>query len=392
MPIWAKSYTGGYQSQVERIAYDPVNDHVIIAGEAMGGSIDLHASTGVVAAGMFLAAIDTNGNTLWSTGCSDFTVGGLKVDSSGNIDIGGNSSGSSATACRAKSFSPNPNAGSNVILAQAAADGTPQWLHGITGAGVVARVNDIAIAPDDSIWFGGILSGTSDFYGGSQVHGGAALVGEFLIGHAESDGTPDVAFGINDGRPYSMLLDLDCVGAASLAVDTQSTVYVTASLCGTMNFGGTTLSGQDEVVTAALDFTGQWLWAESFGDPAGSSAPAAIALQPSGDIMIGGRTFDRADFGLGVFLTGNASYTFLARLNAAGPTTPAAPVWNDFYGGSKMDRNAYVSANAMVTSPRAQPSALDVVLVGTYVQAADFGTGSQPQSGSQSAFVMKVAP
>jgi hypothetical protein len=391
-PIWAKSYTGGYQSQVERVAYDAVNNHVVIAGEATGGSIDLGAPTGVVAAGTFLAALDTNGNTLWADGCSDFSVGGLKVDSAGNIDVGGSSQGAAATTCGTKSFTPNANAASNVVLIQATADGTPNWVHGVTGAGMVVRVNDIAIAPDDSIWFGGSMSGTSDFYGGSQVHGGAAIVGEFMIGHTEADGTADLAFGINDGRPYSMLLDLDCTGVSSIAVDAQSTVYVVASLCGTMDFGGTQLTGSDEVITAALDFTSQWLWAESFGDAQGASAPAGLILQPSGDLVISGRTSNRADFGLGVFLTGNAQYGFLARLNAAGPTTPAVPVWNDFYGGDKMSSGAFVEVIAMATSPRAQPNALDVVLVGTYTQPADFGTGSQPQTGSHSAFVMKVAP
>jgi hypothetical protein len=389
-PQWAKSYTGGYQSLIERVAYDAVNDHVVIAGEAAGGSIDLHAPTGVVAAGTFLAALDTSGNTVWATGCTDMLVGGLAVDSSGNVDMGASANGPAVSTCGTKSFTPNANAGDSIILAQWSSTGAPQWVRGITGASAVGGVSDLAIAPDDSIWIAGDYSGTSDFYGGQQIRGGAGN-GEFLLVQAAANGSPGIAIAIDDGRPSSMLINTFCLGAKSVAVDAQSVVYVAASNCGTMNFGTTTISDPG-VVAAALDFTGSWLWAEAFGDPSGLNTPEALRLEPSGDLMLSSDTLGRANFGLGVFLSENATYGSLTRLNAAGITTPDVPQWNAFYGGDKMDSNARVFVYGMATSPRAQPNALDVVLVGTYTQPADFGTGSQPQTGSQSAFVMKVAP
>jgi hypothetical protein len=88
--------------------------------------------------------------------------------------------------------------------------------------------------------------------------------------------------------------------AYAVATDAAGNVVLTGGFVGSINFGGTTLqsAGLDDVFVAKLDPDGNHLWSGSAGDAAEQDG-YAIAVDPSGNVIVSGIFSGSVDFGNG---------------------------------------------------------------------------------------------
>jgi hypothetical protein len=104
----------------------------------------------------------------------------------------------------------------------------------------------------------------------------------------------------------------------SMVVGADGTIYLAGSFSGELTAGATTLtsSGVDALVVA-LSVNGEVLWAKQFGNGAAQRA-WHLAMDGTGDLIIGGPFMGTIDFGGGLLSATNGEDIFLARLDASG--------------------------------------------------------------------------
>ncbi|TKD00333.1 hypothetical protein [Polyangium fumosum] len=187
----------------------------------------------------------------------------------GTIDFGGGplvSAGGTDIAFATWDAEGKP--GKSVRFGSASQEGAPRIVAAGGGAWVIA-VN---------------TQSELDFGGGPLTPPGAAGA---AIGKLDADGKPI----------FSTMLGATVSGMAAGGDDT---LVVTGSYNGTLVLGGATLTsaGATDVFVAKLDGSGAPLWARSFGS-AGLESGMDIAVDGSGNVLLGGGMLAPVDFGGG---------------------------------------------------------------------------------------------
>jgi hypothetical protein len=115
--------------------------------------------------------------------------------------------------------------------------------------------------------------------------------------------------------------------ASQIAANSGGEVYVTGSMVGTVNFGGSALTsaGLEDVFLAKFSTLGSHLWSNRFGD-ATSQFGISVDCDDSA-VYIGGQAMGTTSFGLGNLIAVGGRDAFFAKFSAAG-----AVVWNRIYG------------------------------------------------------------
>jgi hypothetical protein len=387
-PAWVKSYTGG--TQATDIVFDSVTDHAILTGNLFG-SIDLGA--GALSSGPFVLALKEDGTSAWSYGCSIgngyLTPAAVGVDAHGNVTFAGTFAGT--MACGTTMLSSPDASTFSVYVVQVDSMGV---LSSATSWGDVSPtgqqsewINGLAVASDGSVWLSGLLKGKALF--GSSGSVVANPEGSLFLAKLSTSG--QVLFGKLFGGGSSV----SSSPAGSLAVDAHGDVYFGSTNQGTIDFGGgpITATGTWDAVVAAFDENEFLLWASDFGATGGYNGTTGLAIEPNGDVIVSGSTSHGINLGAGLFLSDQSDYTFLARFQAsATPGAAPALLWSKFYGGDKSNVLADTLTRGMTLVPRPGSNLRDVVLGGSFATATDFGTGQEPQIGSASGFVVRVAP
>lgn len=166
--------------------------------------------------------------------------------------------------------------------------------------------------------------------------------------------------------------------ASGVAVDSHHNVFVVGTFQGAIDFGGGALASKGpktDVYLAKYDRNGNYSWAKTFGDTS-TQTGHAIAVDGNDNVVIVGRAFGTIDFGGGLHDAAGADDVYIAKLDAAGNH-----VWSRMVGGIDPDRAERVSI-----APNG-----DVLVTGTFTNAADFGAGSVPSAGLRDAFVLRLA-
>ena len=243
------------------------------------------------------------GNLLWAkmwSGIGNGTEagGGVVVDQSGNIYVGGSTSSFGAGR-------------SNVLLLKFDPSGNLLWQR-IWGAGVADGASSLALDGSGNIY----LAGSTDTTFRSRYV-------DVLVMKVDSAG--NLLWQKNWGGPNNEY-------AYSIAVDSSSNIYVTGY---TTSFG----PGGSNVFLLKLDSSGNLLWQRVWGGGSGSQSGQGVAVDASGNIYVTGYT---SSFG-----AGNID-VLLMRFDMSGNL-----LWQKTWGGWAVDEGSAVtvdaSGNAYVT-------------------------------------------
>lgn len=146
---------------------------------------------------------------------------------------------------------------------------------------------------------------------------------------------------------------------------------------------GEVLPGVEDCATAvdedcdglAPPCKGELLWAKRFGDGAAQAA-TAVAVNASGDVFVTGRFDGTIDFGGGPLQSAGGLDVFVAKLDATG-----GHVWSRRFGGSGDQWGSGIALS----------STGDVLVVGNFTDAIDFGGGAMQSAGGHDVFVLKLS-
>lgn len=169
------------------------------------------------------------------------------------------------------------------------------------------EVLGIAVAPDGEVVVVGRFQGEVDFGGGKLASAGGddVFVARFLANGAFlwADRFGDAA----DQR------------ANAVAIDLAGNVFLAGRYEGALDVGKNALvaEGGGDAFVAALDKSGNPLWARSFGDASPQEA-LAVASTPSGDVTVGGKFQGTASFGGGDVASAGGHDAFLATFDVSG--------------------------------------------------------------------------
>jgi hypothetical protein len=174
--------------------------------------------------------------------------------------------------------------------------------------------------------------------------------------------------------------DADDQHLSAFAVNPAGEIALVGSARGTVDFGNIPWAGaktDTDVVVAKLSTEGQALWSRRYGDSCDQRA-GAVALMPSGNVLIAGDFCGKMDFGAtSVATTGGEVDLFVAVLDTLGEDVYSARVGGK---GAQIARAAVADADG------------SVVIVGSFDQGFDDGTGEAASAGMDDAFVLKLDP
>lgn len=223
--------------------------------------------------------------------------------------------------------------------------GTFLWAKGVGGTN-----KDIgkAIATDASgnVYSTGYFQGTVDFDAGPGTYTLTTAGQDVFVMKYDISGNFIWAKQIGGG------FFGNCSGNG-IAVDASGNAYLTGVFTSTVDFDpgpGTftiaTMGGEDIFITK-LDGSGNFVWAKSFGGPAGAGSDAgnAIALDGTANVYATGSYSGTVDFDPGTGVTnltslGGSSDIFISKLDAAGNF-----VWAKSMGGSGSDASLGITVD-----------------------------------------------
>ena len=426
--LWSQRFGSPYPDIGQTVAVDR-NGAVILAGNFVGAtSVGGDVLSSVGGTDIFLAKYSSTGTHLWSKrlgAATEENVQSLAVDSLGNILLTGSFSG--ATNLGGSTLTSTGD--SDIFLARYSPDGTPQWsmkLGGPTGD----RGFGVAVDSNNDVALVGIFTGTVDFGGGALIAstGSDMFVAKFtgagqhiwskrflnnaadLPYRAAFDSARNlfvtgyysdrIDFGggilTSAGAEDVFLVKLSGVDGAHLwsrsfgstgsdsgydvAIDGAGNPVITGHFNGTASFGGGTLpnsGGLQEVFLAKYAAaTGDHLWSRSMGGP-GYDAPAALALDGTGNVVLTGFFQWTATFGGASLTSVGTQDIFVAKYSAAG-----ANLWARRLGGLNTETSHDIAAD-----PDGCP-----YVTGYFWGGVDFGKGLLTSAGAADVFLMKLAP
>ena len=151
------------------------------------------------------------------------------------------------------------------------------------------------------------MGGSADFGGGLLVGGGATDV---AVAKFDSVGGYIWAKNFGDANPQT---------PKAISTDLAGDAYVAGSFSGTLNFGGVDLvsAGAGDAFLAKLDANGGHLWSKRFGDPAAQLA-FGVASDGPGNVVIAGLMGGTVDFGAGPLVSAGGGDAYVASFDPAG--------------------------------------------------------------------------
>jgi large repetitive protein len=385
--IWVKTFAGttttsgnftiSAVSQGSAITVDP-SGNVFVAG-GFSGTVDLTGTSGVTAISspiatteVYLAKLDPNGNLTWVD-----TVAGTQFDIDQAFSLALDGSGG---VIMAGSFADSATFGSTTLTATGASDafashvnssGLFLWSVESQGQnGSNAQINGVAVDGSGNVVLAGFFSGTIDV---DPTASQTTLV---------SDGSDDAliwkltsAGSFVWARSYG---STDYDAATAVAVDPQGNIYATGAFSDTVSFGSTALTAGPtfDTFVLKLNSTGGVLWADGLVGPGGWSKGQGIAIDPSGDVELGGTFQGEVNFnpngGTDDLTSVGETDVFAAGLDTNGNFLFALQA-----GETNSNATLGVSVNA---------SGL-VEATGTYSGSIGFGSNTLPTFTSVSAFI-----
>jgi hypothetical protein len=129
--------------------------------------------------------------------------------------------------------------------------------------------------------------------------------------------------------------------AVAVAVDPSGNIIMAGHFSGTANLGGGDLvsGGSNDFFIAKYSFAGAHIWSQRFGGT-GSEEAAGVAVDASGNVVVTGSFQGTVDFGGGNRTSGGSNDIFVAKYNSVG-----VHQWSVTYGGSGTDAGSAVDVD-----------------------------------------------
>ncbi|WP_366816713.1 hypothetical protein [Myxococcus xanthus] len=332
-----------------RIAADPAGG-IVIAGTTEG-VLDLLSHK--LGDGTFVVRMDADGNVLWTNtpAGTGLAVADLAVDTQGRTLVAFNTPGSTDFG--------NGVTGAGAVVVTYAHGGLAESAVSVgqpQGGGRVA-LTTLAVDGAGRMAVGGQYEGTVRF--GSQQ-----------VSAAES-GSPFVALYQQGSLTWTKAMSQARGTMRDVAIDSEGTVVAAGPFLGTVRWGDMQVPGhafRDTPFVVSAKAEGQETWAKGLGD---GLQVDAVALAPSGELMVAGFTYNRIENGAaGKDGMGSAQPVAL-RYDAAGTSL----LTTMFLSESPRPRGELYGMEA-ISSMGVLPDG-DVFLFGHTDRETDFGTGRQ---------------
>jgi len=326
--LWGKTTARGNPgtSFYHRLKINSVGESYYVGTIAGTVEIGNQQHSPAVSAG-FLLKVDSSGTHLWHDvyDCGGITdADGVGIDGAGNAYV----SGSFEKTLQIGGLAVTSKGGSDIYLLKVDPAGTPVWLIG-AGGGKDDAGRAIAVAPNGSVYIGGLFTGQATFGSvtltavGTTAGSGAtaAFVAEVspagVVNWVAQGGTSTAGGNV--------------AATEAIAVHSDGTLRVGGLFEGQGTFGSTVLTGTPQVANsfvAALDGSGTFKWAVRLG----KGVATDLWLDKTGVTYAVGALAGTAAFGS----TANGGIdAFVARV------APGGQVLGGILGGGLVEDAAY---------------------------------------------------
>jgi hypothetical protein len=364
-PIWNHSWGDASIQQVADVAVDAATGRVAITG-TFTGSVDFGGGLMTSAGGNdgFIATFEADGTFIAQRQFGDASGQfgtALAWASTGNLFVTGyfagtvNMGGSSLVSL-----------GSNDIVLARYDYRLGHFSSKKFGDASTQIATDLTIDDGDNVIITGYYQGTVNFGGSLFTSAGSydMFLAKFTSGLAH---TWSKSFGDAGGSQFG----------SGVSTDGAESVYLCGYYTGTVNFGGSTLTGlgSNDICVAKFNSAGTHQWSKTFGD-ANNNVAYRISASPAGDVYITGFFVGAVNFGGGALTSLGNEDMFLVKLSTAG-----SHLWSKRFGDASTQIGLAVAADNSA-----------VYLTGDGIGDVDFGGGNQHAFGGREAYFAKFQP
>lgn len=165
--------------------------------------------------------------------------------------------------------------------------------------------------------------------------------------------------------------------ATGIAIDSRDRIVVTGIFQGTLNFGQGPMTsvGERDLFVVKLDRNGSPLWSIRNGGPGDEYTDNGVTIDTADDIVTTGLIGASASFGKEPLPYKGGEDIFVAKFEADG-----TPSWSRSFGGAGHDYGASVATD----------EDRNIIVVGNFSEAVDFGGGTMQSAGASDIFVLKL--
>jgi hypothetical protein len=297
------------------------------------------------------------GKCSWSKRAGDGTdqiQGAVTADPAGDVLVTGYFSGTMDLGC-----GPIGSAGyTDMYLAKLDPSGNCLWSNRY-GAAMDEGGSTVAVDAAGNVLVAGYFDGPLELGCGPMMAQDAQLMWDLFVAKLGPDGSCQWSIQAGDDTnqdPWGIVAD--AAGNVLVAGDFEGTMDLG---CGTLTSAG----GLDAFV-AKLDPAGNCLWSKGAG-ASGIQQAFAVGVDSAGDMLVTGEFYTSIDWGCGALTSAGASDVFVAKLGPDGGC-----LWSKAFGSGGEQWGMGVVADA----------ADDLLVVGHFGQAIDFGCGGLVAGGS----------
>lgn len=293
--LWAKTGGGYFDDRALGLVIDPFGD-IIITGTYWSNSTFGPYTLNGSADHVFVVKYDANGNEIWARtggGQGDDHGYDMVCNPQGDIFITGYLSTHYGPAVCNSSFGSLPSitySDSIAFVARMSSSGTWQWLRTFGGCDE-QRDNDIVLDSAGNVYVVGGFYGTKQFETQtlSSTSGSRDIFvikydenGNFLWVKTTGSAYDDRANGITIDTDQSLYITGEFRDEVAFGTDTIN------------NHGGP--NGRD-IFVAKMDTAGNWIWAKRAGSNSGDEAGRAITINEKHNIYVAGNCKGTVHFG-----------------------------------------------------------------------------------------------
>ena len=279
------------RGEAQGVSVDPTTQDVVFCG-SFGATLDLggaELTTNGNMSDLWVARFSAQGTHLASRafgGTSSDEATDCKVDSSGNIFVTGNFSGTISLGGVDHTTDFREEGG---FIMKLGPDLTPLWSRGYSARELSARAIEVDTSGD--VLFAGVISGSIDFGSGTSA---SASNSAYLVKLSGVDGA---------WIWEKILRTASSDSVHSLAVDSASNIVLGGTAGQSVDFGGGMRAHtgvRDDMYIAKFDASGTHVWSAIFGGDNYHEQTTALAFDSAGDVLVGAYAGSAViDFGTG---------------------------------------------------------------------------------------------
>jgi hypothetical protein len=287
-------------------------DNVYVVGYFVGTFVAPGVTmTSAGGSDLFVAKYSPAGALIWAQragGASSDTGYGIALDSTGNVYVAGNFTGTAGFGGTTLTATGG-SADTDILVAKLdGATGNFLWAKSAGGTNSDAA-RSIATDPSGNAYSTGHFQGTATFGTKSLTSAGGR---DIFVWKLDANG--NTSWAQRAGSASSAL-----EGGYGIAADSNA-VYTTGWFQGTGTFGPTNLTsaGYEDVFVTKLDASGNFVWAIRMGSAADGDRGWAITTDTAGNLLVSGAAY-----------FGSSGSAFVSKLDNLGST-----VWTKTFGAS----------------------------------------------------------